>query len=339
VDVVSYSVRAQVQAWTAWALAAVAATTGGCLPKDSRPVPAEVFVQASADDATINGFTTDDGWRVEFSRFLVTFGRSSLDGDSCNPYSEAGYERILDMQQPSPQKVALMYGLGTCDFSFGVVHPVTDSVVGAGVTSDEALMMRTAGSDVYTAFSGQLTGITTVVVGTAKKGTESKSFSWAFRQDHYYDNCSIDADAGTASSLNLHGQDLVTIDLMVRGETFFKTYFRVSPTTPTEFDVFATADTSYGNNDGQVTLDELAQVPLSDLVKVSPRPQVDAGSSAPVSEVDAGSRGVDASVGHTPLVAPSTLGDWVYYAIFPRMIQYQGTGYCTATTTRPGRGR
>ena len=58
-----------------------------------------------------------------------------------------------------------------------------------------------------------------------------------------------------------------------------------------------------------------------------------------MSEVDAGLRGADASVGHTPLVAPSTLGDWVYYTIFPKMIQYQDTGYCTATTTRPGRGR
>jgi len=53
----------------AWKLRNIAAfivvgMLGSCLPKDSRPPPAKILVQVSADDALKKGFLTDDGWRI-----------------------------------------------------------------------------------------------------------------------------------------------------------------------------------------------------------------------------------------------------------------------------------
>jgi hypothetical protein len=319
--------------------------SAGCLPTDTRPPPASVLVQASADEAIRTGVTTADGWSVKFDRFLITLGRASLDGDACNPYSDARYERILDMQQPSPQKISLLYGLGQCDFSFSVVHPVWDSVVGPGVAADEALMMQTAGSDKYTAPTGQLAGVNTYVTGTAERSGVRKTFAWSFRLDFEYQGCSSGSDAGP-QGLTLHGNEATTVDLLVRGETLFQT--DVDATSgKLQFEPFAAADSIVGNDDGQITLDELNSIPIT--VSGGPRGAVDAGAMVPDAglspqALDAGLAALDGSLGDYSsgdggVLSPSTLEDFVYLELFPSIVRYQDTGQCATVVVRTGRGR
>ena len=334
------------------AVACCSLGSAGCLPTDTRPPPASVFVEASSDDAVRKGFSTDDGWNIEFTRFLITLGRTSLDGDACNPYSDARYERVLDMQQPPPQKVTLLYGLGQCDFTFSVTHPVSDSVIGAGVTSQEALMMQTAGSDKYTAPTGQLAGINTYVTGVASRGDEHKTFAWSFRQDYNYKSCTVSVDAGPAQGLNLHGHDSDTVDLLVRGETLFQT--DVDPSkAKLLFEPIAMADSVFGNADGQVTLDELGLVPILVSGATGVVVPVDAGNYQGLGGFDAGNFAALLDGGFLPLdgsvndyvagdggvTSVGSLEDFVYLMLFPRIVRYQDTGGCASIVARIGRGR
>jgi len=320
---------------------AILFVTGSCLPKDTRPPPAEVLVQAASDDAVQTGLTSDDGWHIVFSRYLVTLGQASINGDTCNAYAEGDYTRVLDMQQPSPQKVNLLYGLGTCQFSFALIHPREDSVIGAGVTADEALMMRTAGSDVYTSWTDQLAGINTYVVGSATKGSQSKHFAWPFRQDFYMQLCTVVTDAGPEQDLQLRQRESLSVELQVHGERLFQ----LGPLRRL-FEPFAGADTSYGNNDGDVTLEELSRVPATVSGNLGGVTFVDGGiviepgalmAQAQFSSPDAGipDAGPALPGARSPVAAPETLGDFLVYWLLPASISYQGLGICSHSPRRP----
>ena len=160
------------------ALAALTSSAVACLPKSTRPSPASLLVTASSDAAVQNGFDTDDGWHIEFTKFVVSIGRSSLDGSACNSYSDASYVRVLDMQQSDQQEVNLIYGLGHCDFSFRVAHPVTTSLVGSGVSPDDVLFMQTDSSDKYTVQFGLAnSGAVALISGVATGPNAQKTFS------------------------------------------------------------------------------------------------------------------------------------------------------------------
>ena len=105
----------------------------GCLPKDDRPPPGSLLVTASSDAAVQQGFDTTDGWHIRFTKFIVSPGHSGFyNGGSCTSYSNAGYEKVLNVLQPGSQKVNLIYGLGTCNFRFLLTFPRTDALVGDG---------------------------------------------------------------------------------------------------------------------------------------------------------------------------------------------------------------
>src|SRR5437868_4860776 len=70
----------------------------GCLPGDTRPPPARVLVSAHPSDSLLTGIpaaATEDGWAIEYQRFLLGVGRVSLGGDLCTTYADADYTRIL----------------------------------------------------------------------------------------------------------------------------------------------------------------------------------------------------------------------------------------------------
>ncbi len=318
---------------------AMTASSVACLPKDTRPPPASVFVTASSDDAVRQGFDTDDGWHITFNRFLVSIGRSNLDGDSCNSYSDAGYMRVLDLQQTEPQKVSLIYGLGQCDFGFRVSNPQTDSLLGEGVSSADELYMQTAGNDNYTAARGLTgvsasTGVNAIINGVATGPSGRKTFSWSFRQNLEYTNCFVEADAGVDEGLGLNGSGTDPVNILVRGETLFQTDVTLSAGS-LRFDPIALADSQFGNNDGSVSIDELGSVPIH-VVAVD-------GSSI------AGLGPPDGSVGEyvggnlsvfdgTGVTAMNNLEAFVYSVAFPTMFHYRDVGQCVVAIA-PIRGR
>ena len=287
-----------------YGLALLTLLVGGCLPKDTRPPPSRVLFTATPSAETQAGALaspTADGWDLTFDRVLVSIGRASLDGDKCSVYSEAGYGRVLSLiGAPDGQKISESYGIGTCDFGFGVSNAADDSLLGAGTTEGDKAFLRTAGSDHY----GGPSGISLFVAGIARKGDTTLTFAWPFRGRARYRECQNTVNGVVKRGLSLAQDGDVTVDVTLHAEALFVDSV-TDPNPALRFDPIASAD-ALGNNDGEVTLDELSQVPLTDL------------------QTDAAYVEGDAGVG-----VWMNLEDFIYLGAAPGVARFQETGKCT----------
>ncbi len=267
-----------------------------CLPHDTRPPPASVLVTVTANEELLGGIpSTEDGWSIGYQRFLVSIGGVSLDGKSCNDYSDARYGRVLDVQNPAPQKLSISYALGQCDFGFRISNPSADSLLGEGTTDADKTFMRTPGTDLYSLNQG----VSIYVEGTATRADASKRFAWTFRQRVRYEQCALEVDGNRMQGLALAERDAVEVPIEMHGEALFQD--GLDPTgAKLRFDPVAAADTTFGDNDGEVTLNELGKVKLSDI-------------------------GFTADGGTTEF---KTLEDFLYLGVFPAIARYRGEGIC-----------
>jgi len=271
----------------------LAALLVSCLPEDTRPPPAEVSVTLRGADTTVNGVTTSDGWSIKFERVLVTIGGIDVEGESCDEYSDADYFRVLDAQLDKPQKVGLIYGLGTCEFQARARNPEADSLLGENVSEELKTIMREPGKDPYE----ELAGITYLVRGRAFRGSEQKSFFWFLRRRRVsYDKCKFDG----ATTFALTENAKKGIELSVHAEILFHDHLDPAKAT-LRFDHLAAADR---DNDGAITIEELAEVKLED-------------AKIDVSEYE---------------VPWKTLGEFFYDGLFPRIVRVGDPGSCEIST-------
>ncbi len=289
---------------------ALGGCASGCLPVDTRPPPATVLVTVSGSAGVRSGIPSasmSDGWSVTFDRFLVAIGESSLERDSCTPYSDAGYRRVIDAQQPAPQKLSQLFGLGTCGVSFQVRNPEQGTLLGVGVTEQELALMLTPGGDAYAPSSG----ISMLVRGRATKGASTKTFSWTFRTPRLsYVDCAPTPGADPLV-LTLVGSEALTLGVELHGEALFQDQLDPAKA-KLWFGPFADADDKTGNADGEVTLDELGNVTLESLgVSPAAPPTGDAG-----------------------VPTWTTFEDFVYLGLFPQIPRLTGGGACTVTAGR-----
>lgn len=292
-----------------FALSAVLGSTG-CLPQDTRPPPGKIELTATNAGAfSLNSPTTTtiDGWTVDLDRFLLSIGNAELGGSDCDFYSEARYRRILDLERSEPQRVCLLYALGHCDIGFVIRDPGNDRVLGAGVTAGEETFMRTPVPDDYTqdVNGGLGAGVSVFVEGTAHRGAVQKHFAWSFRRRFEYANCTLPSGSALARGVDLVSEHSDRIDIGIHGEALFLD--SLGPDGALRFDAVASADSVAGNDDGEVTLPELSLVPLAQAYPNAIASGTDAG-------VDAG--------------AWSTLEDFVYLGLVPRLARFGGTGSC-----------
>jgi hypothetical protein len=240
----------------AFALAGLALSLvpGACLPADTRPEPATVELSVDADESLLAPITSSDGWTITYDRFLVVLGHGMLLGDDCDPYSEADFDRILDLQNMGPQRVNLLYGLGPCAVDFAIAPPAWDTLRGEGVSSGDEALLRTPGSD-FVAREPQ--GASVHVEGHAEGSEQSKRFRWSFRRFIHYSHCEFEGER----QLTLSGQESVGVHLSIGGAALFQDGAD-SATAVLRFDPFRDADDVYGNADGLVALDEIERTPV-----------------------------------------------------------------------------
>jgi hypothetical protein len=219
--------------------------SAGCLPIDTRPPPGRAVVTVSSDD-TSSGWTTDDGWLVRYERQLISLGNVGVVEGPCALYAESHYVRILDLSGTEPQKLALVYALGTCPVIFEVRQPPEEVVLGAGVDDEEVALLRTVGSDPYI----QERGVGLHLAGTATRGETTLGFAWSFRENLIYPGCVDVAFAPEATT---------TLDVRVGTAALFSDPALSAGAPGSHFDPFAAAD---ADADGEVTLDELDAIPL-----------------------------------------------------------------------------
>jgi hypothetical protein len=288
--------------------ALIAACVSGCLPEDTRPEPGSLLTTVTGSVSTREGVTTADGWRLSFDRALLLIGPMQL-GDECNKhaeFSEPGYERLLDVTYPDPQKLSIMYGVGSCDVDFkvGVGEERNDVLLGAGVSDADMTFQLTGGTD---PFIDAPNGVALHVEGRAVQGALTEFFVWDIRQTLFFVECSAIVQSGLEAGLTLHNGEARTYDLLLEVEALFSNDV-YTETADLRFDPFADADTTLGNADGLITLDELDRVSLRDL---------DAAGIGPYG---------------TLLTNAETLGEYVYEEQWRAMLRFRDTGKCTVST-------
>jgi hypothetical protein len=281
----------------------------GCLPADTRPPPARATVSVHPSDSLLTGISaTEDGWAIEYRRFLLGLGRVSIGGDLCTQYSDADYTRIFDMLRPDTQKVSEQYALGSCEFGFGVVQPSDDSLLGEGVSEADALRMRTPGSDA----SVPRRGISVYVEGQATRGNVTLRFAWAFRRRVAYQDCFTTLDGERVSGLELASGEEQQVPIQISGDALFQD--DPDPEVARlRFDAFAAADLVSNNADGEVTLEELRQVELAALPERGRYQLRAAGDPAEVPQFT----GVE-----------PTLEDYLYASALPNVARFRDNGSC-----------
>jgi hypothetical protein len=355
--------------------AAVCSTMGAlyaCLPADDRPVPGTATITVSPSQATSQGFTTSDGWKISFSRVLLGVGGASIDDNKCTRYSEANYDRIFDLGSPTPQKLSSLYGLGDCDVRFRIGSPSSDAILGKRVTEADKTRMRTQGQDAYSPRSG----IAMEISGTAENGGVIKKFAFVFRPRVRFDRCrnelmltetfpspedggledgsaegSTDAamippvvdagnsdttagdDAGSPNiSISLKGGEVQSINILIEAETLFRANSRTSAFTP-RFTFGPFADAD-ADGDGTVTLDELRKAKVETLTGSGPFETK--LQQIPITS-DAGADGAaPTEMQRAPrVVKVETVGDYMYIMSMPLIARYRDALRCSTSLQLP----
>jgi hypothetical protein len=279
-----------------------------CVPADTRPTPGSVTFTVSPSPAVVNGVTTIDGWNVTFERVLVAMGRTTL-GSGCVDYAEASYDRVLDVTKNGGQKLSIVHGLGECDVRFRVGSPSTDAVLGDGVTEQEKAALRIPVTDGYI----RAGGVSLAVQGAATRAGVTKRFRLLFRPRVRYARCAVPEDGGVAAGIELVGEVDKVFDIRIEAEALLRDDVDAS-TASLRFEPFASADK---DGDGNVTLEELKQVPIATIR--------DAGAFETGTYEFDDDGGVFRPGRSVPI---NTLGDYVYILLFPQLPRFRQTGSC-----------
>ena len=294
-------------------LAALAVVAPSCLPEDTRPTPTTLNVTVTGSplvNVGIPATAVDDGWSISFQRVLLNLGRTAVDGDACTDYSETNYFRLFDASVTTPQKLSVIYGLGTCHFSYRVANPNTDSILEQGVTQDEFTTMITPVQDADRYTLHDVTGVTLWVRGSATNGTSTKTFDWSFRVRRVRIHDCKTPD-GTYLSLDMPGGNTMSLDIELHPEALFQDRLD-SATARLRFAPFAQADDKFGNADGVITLDELNAMTLAD-AGVTPADETTDDAGVDDSGFDA-----------TSPTSWTTFEDFVYLGLYPRVARVAG---------------
>lgn len=189
-----------------------------------------------------------DGWSVKFEKFLVAISDVEV-ADGSEVGVKHSEQQIFDMVQPGVKPVFTATLAAkewpTVNFRIG---PATSAAVAAGASTADRDAMVAAGYSVY-------------VEGTGSKGAESKRFAWGFNADTLYKNCRGEVAGAEKSGAVVTRGGTDTIQLTIHGDHLFYDDLS-SAEAKLRFVNVAAADR---NDDGTVTLDELAAVERADL--------------------------------------------------------------------------
>ncbi len=219
----------------------------GCLPGDTRPEPAHLFVTAEASSASVDGFTTDDGWNIHFDKVLTALGNVQLVGDACNNYANAGYDRLFDFTVPGNRKLGEVYGLEACELRFRLRSPSDDSILENGTTAADREFMRQIDMPAPPQIpqEGPLPRTVLYVRGSATKGAETKRFEWKFVGRYTLTDCANIDDGTKNTFFHLNGGDSYRPVISFHAEDLFRL---VKEERTLNFGLFAAADLD-GNGD------------------------------------------------------------------------------------------
>ncbi|RYZ63498.1 MAG: hypothetical protein EOP08_10820 [Proteobacteria bacterium] len=190
-----------------------------------------------------------DGWTVKYTKFLVVLSDIEVaSGGTVGAKSDQ--QQVFDMVAPGVKPVFTQQ-LGAKNWetvNYRIGPATAAAVAGPGLAAADKDKMVAGGFSLY-------------VEGTGSKGGVVKRFAWGFDQDTTYKNCKGEVAGAEQSGAIVTNGGTDTIQLTIHGDHMFYDDL-ASADAKLRFVNVADAD---ANDDGEVTLDELAAVERADL--------------------------------------------------------------------------
>ncbi|WIG93930.1 hypothetical protein [Myxococcus sp. SDU36] len=190
-----------------------------------------------------------DGWAVRFSKFLVVLGEVKV-GNHDETVVEMTQARVFDVHKPGPVVVETFRDVPAqaWDHVSFAIAPNANAVAGNADAAD-VTRMKDGGYSVY-------------LEGTATQREETKRFAWGFTTNTVYEHCE---SPGLGEGVTVPKDGEETVQLTIHGDHLFFDDLQ-SPDARMRFDALAAADSlGIAGPDGEVTLEELAAVDLTEL--------------------------------------------------------------------------
>jgi hypothetical protein len=224
--------------------------------------------------------TFEDGWSAKFSEFLIVVGEVTVADTSAGDGDHISGSQLFNLVTPGPHDLGRLDGLearrwDTVGYEVRAID--ADTELHASASADDLATMRARDYSVY-------------VAGTARKGSETKNFAWGFQNSTRYTRCVSEAEGREQHGVVVTNGGTEHVELTIHGDHFFYDDL-ASPNALLRFAPIAKADV---NEDGDVTLDELAAVKL---VEIQDGPY-GTGGAGHVDDLGAFVRGLTASLGH-----------------------------------------
>lgn len=218
-----------------------------------------------------------DGWELSYSRFLVVLGEVTLAKKTGEAGPKQTVAKVVDQHKKGPVELLTFASVPAqkWDKVSYAIAPAPSSVEAAGaIEAADVERMKAGGYSVF-------------IEATASKAAASKHLAWGFTTDTLYDECT-NHDFGEGVTVPTGGQEVV--QLTIHGDHLWYDDLE-SPDAKLRFDAIAGAD---ANQDGEVTLDELAAVQLTSL----PLGQYGTGSAGSVKTLKDFVTALGRTVGH-----------------------------------------
>jgi hypothetical protein len=214
-----------------------------------------------ADPEGEAGFT--DGWELHYDKFLVNFHEITVADAGGNVGGKASKSYFVDNTKAGRKQLVVFSRLEAKAWeavSYQIKPAVAKAEVVAGDPDDLAMMVD-AGYSIY-------------VAGSASKGSVTKTFRWGFSTATQYEGCHHEEEGKDTLGIVVTNGSTDTSELTTHGDHFFYDRLQESPNpaikTSLRFDEKAAADDGpKGNSDGEVTLEEMSELPI-DISKYNP---------------------------------------------------------------------
>jgi len=199
--------------------------------------------------------------------------------DSSNEGSRYGFTHLVDLVTPGPYQIYSfdLAARAWPEFGYTIAPAATDYVLYETASDEQLERMLDSGYSVY-------------VSGSASRQGVIKTFAWGFTNSTRYDECVSEIDGKeTPGIVVANGADEI-VQVTIHGDHFFYDDLASQSAVP-RFDAMAAAD---GDDDGEVTLDELSAVKLVDI----PQGTYGTGSASHVDDLGAFVRALTTTIGH-----------------------------------------
>jgi hypothetical protein len=240
------------------ALGATVLSLNACLPSDNGEgsVTVTTWGESYIEDGLPSDAFPHDHYRVKYSKFLIVYNSVTLADTNGKVVSELENPLVFDMTKKSKggQKTLATFQLEAKawpNLSYQVGPISDDAKPGVLASDDDVALLQKDSASVH-------------VEGTATspEGVE-KTFSWSFSPATLFQSCHGEQDGKEVEGVLVTNGGTQEVELTVHGDHLFYDDLQSEEGAP-RFQAYADAD---ANQDGEVTLAELDDVPLYTIPK------------------------------------------------------------------------